>query len=579
MKRRNYIRYAGLGISGIAGCSGSQTGGETQASTEQSGLLPPDRIRQNKLRTFLDFLENDLRYDVEVKTLIIIENQGLLGPDHIVKLEYITTQQDVPDFQAEQAAIAMGYKIMVNFDNWDVGRLDVRTYDSKQAARRRKPAVTWSVESEWVEDYVEGTISREQFIENVLLSVGRTESTPNYESSLPTETDGQRSTFQESPTDADADVSTDQDTVTEQDTDTPTETKEQADIPSIDWTRQYQDSLIQSAITTKDGGYLLAGFTRSSDRGDLGLLIKTNSNGIRRWRKHYGGDEQDRIHSVVQTMDGGYAFAGETMSAGPPQQNAWLVKVDAHGNTVWEATFGGDKADWGYDLIQTKAGNYLVVGTTNSFDSAKQGWLIETDTSGAEISSWTYGGERSQSAQALVSTGDGGLAFAGKTLPDDPVNGNQGWLVKLDQGKSEMWSQALGGSEDDFLLDVIQTSDGGFALAGTTRSDNTGGRNAWLVKTGASGVEQWSKNFGGDSQDRGYSVREFKQGGFLLSGQTMSFGQHARNAWLISLDSEGNKRWRNTYGNQVGNNFPEIIDVKDTSIVVAGSSGLLRLIR
>lgn len=235
-------------------------------------------------------------------------------------------------------------------------------------------------------------------------------------------------------------------------------------------------------IQTSDRGYIIGG---SIDKS--GFLIKTDASGRVEWNRTYGEpDKNNSFSSVIQTMDGGYAAAG---TAEFNDTSAfWLVKTDGNGNALWSKTYGsGDNQ--ANSAVQTTDGGYVLAGNTRSYgEGASDAWLVKTDSHGIMLWNRTYGGAglvtlRSGAGDVLVSsdgagydfaysliqTSDGGLAFAGKTLM--PNNYALAWLVKMDAAGNVEWNQTYpnrqmgGGGWSANCL--IETSDGGFALAGS----------------------------------------------------------------------------------------------------------------
>jgi hypothetical protein len=111
-------------------------------------------------------------------------------------------------------------------------------------------------------------------------------------------------------------------------------------------------------------------------------LVKTDASGNTQWNHTYGGTNDDYAFAMVQTSDGGYALAGETLSFGT-NAHSWLVKTDASGNMQWNKTYGGTNDDWAMALIQASDGGYALAGWTHSFGAGQEDfWLVKTDSSG-----------------------------------------------------------------------------------------------------------------------------------------------------------------------------------------------------
>ena len=159
---------------------------------------------------------------------------------------------------------------------------------------------------------------------------------------------------------------------------------------------------------------------------------------------------------------------------------------------------------------------------------------------GASSGMWnqTYGGASFDGAYALVETSDGGFALTGST--DSFGAGNADfWLVKTDASGNMEWNQTYGGAENDGAYALVETSDGGFALTGFTDSFGAGDVDFWLVKTDGSGNVEWNQTYGGASFDGAYALVETSDGGFALTGETDSFGAGDTDFWLVKTDENG----------------------------------------
>ncbi|HEX5316487.1 MAG TPA: T9SS C-terminal target domain-containing protein, partial [Candidatus Kapabacteria bacterium] len=174
-----------------------------------------------------------------------------------------------------------------------------------------------------------------------------------------------------------------------------------------------------------------------------------------------------------------------------------------------------------------------------------------------------FGGTKGDECNAMVRTLDNGFALAGSaTSTDGDVSGNHGasdaWLVKLDSNGEIQWQKCFGGTADEEFRSIIQTTDGGFAMAGRTSSTdgqvsgNHGNYDGWVVKVDNTGAIQWQKCLGGSSGDEIFSIIQTSDGGFAVCGQTNSTdgdvsGSHGANnsdAWVVKLDDAGNIQWK-----------------------------------
>lgn len=162
----------------------------------------------------------------------------------------------------------------------------------------------------------------------------------------------------------------------------------------------------------------------------------------------------------------------------------------------------------------------------------------------------TYGGAGGDDAHCVIQTADGGYALAGRTQSYGA--GDNFWLVKTDSSGNVQWNKTYGSGQ---ATSVIQTTDGGYAVAGWGDYDGDG----WLVKTDANGTMQWKRTYGGSYLDMTVKVIQKTDGSYALTGLTYSFGSGSPDAWLVKTDAGGIMQWNRTYG---GGNY----DVAETMV-------------
>ena len=342
-----------------------------------------------------------------------------------------------------------------------------------------------------------------------------------------------------------------------------------------DWSQTYGgsgDDFAYSVIQTKDGGYALAGFTDSSGSGGFDFyLVKTDSAGNMNWSQTYGGSGDDEAYSVIQTSDGGYALAGYTSSSGAGYYDFYLVKTDSAGNMQWSKTYGGAGDDEARSLIQTSDGGYALAGWTDSFGGGGYDfYLVKTDSAGKLNWSRAYGTAGDNQAYSVIQTSDGGYALAGYT--DSSGNGgNDFYLVKTDAAGNMQWNMTYGGIGDDEAYSLIQTGDGSYALAGYTSSSSVGVYNFWLVKTNSTGGMQWSQTYGLPGDSEAYAlVQNTTDEGYALGGFTDASGAGGYDVWLVKTDSLDGVQWSQTYGGSSDDFAYSLIQTSDGGYALAG---------
>jgi hypothetical protein len=342
------------------------------------------------------------------------------------------------------------------------------------------------------------------------------------------------------------------------------------------WAKTYGgtgDDFGWSVIQTVDGGYAIVGYAGSYGAGNYdAYLVKTDANGNMLWNKTYGGAADDRTYSVIQTSDGGYALAGYTGSYGAGGYDVWLIKTDANGNAQWNRTYGGKDYDYAWSMIQTSDGSYAIAGYTGSGVSSYDVYFVKTDANGNMQWNKTYGGMSYDWAYCVIETNDGGYAIAGYTSSFTVSPSTEVYLVKTDPSGSMQWSKAYG-VPASFAESVVQTVDGGYAIAGDTYFLGAGSNDAYLIRTDNTGSMQWSKTFGGTGRDQGWSVIQTVDGGYAIAGITDSFGAGNWDAYLVKTDASGNMLWNKTYGGTGDDRTYSVIQTSDGGYALAGYTG------
>ncbi len=243
------------------------------------------------------------------------------------------------------------------------------------------------------------------------------------------------------------------------------------------WNKTFKGVRSFSSVQqTSDGGYIVAGI----------MLIKTDANGNQQWNRAFR-NLSEYFYSVRQTSDGGYVLVGFTFS-NVTSGDALLIKIDASGNEQWNSTFGGIRDDSANSVEQTNDGGYILAGSTTSYGAGQNdAWLIKTDAKGNEMWNKTFGGMSYDYASSVQQTPDDGYILAGSTKSYGAIF--DAWLIKTNASGNMQWSKIIGGAKSDSANSVQPTRDGGYILAGSTASYGAGSVNAWLIKVGGEAVE------------------------------------------------------------------------------------------
>jgi len=284
------------------------------------------------------------------------------------------------------------------------------------------------------------------------------------------------------------------------------------------------------------------------------------------WTRTFGGSGNDYSWSVQQTTDNGFILVGRKYYNS--NYWIWMIKTDEYGNEEWNHSYG-DQNDYAYSVQQTTDGGFIIAGV--SWDSYDQDFLlIKTDENGIEEWSHTYGNTWASSyARSVQQTNDGGYIITGETdwygagLDDF-------WLIKTDENGIEEWNQTYGGSGWDQSRSVQQTTDGGYIVTGETDSFGVGSCNFWLIKTDANGIEEWNHTYGGSEENYALSVQQTTDGGYIMAGYTNSFGAGSYDFFLVKTDEYGIEEWNQTYGGSYDEIAYSVQQTSDYGYTLAG---------
>ncbi|MCX6291542.1 MAG: T9SS type A sorting domain-containing protein [Bacteroidetes bacterium] len=309
-----------------------------------------------------------------------------------------------------------------------------------------------------------------------------------------------------------------------------------------------------SVQQTADDGYIVSGTTfYNTIVWDL-YLIKTNSNGDLTWAKSYDALSYLENNLVEQTNDGGYIIGGFNYG------NLYFIRLNMSGDTLWAREYINYSLKYTTcnSIHQTPDSNYIIAGEIwDSGSIHSDVLLVKVNSAGDTLWTKVYGGIDRDEASSVQPTNDGGFIIAGYTKSFGADSADV-YLIKTNGNGDTLWTKAFGGVLDDFGNSVKQTNDHGYVIAGSTSSFGAGGSDVYLIKTDSIGNILWSKTYGGTADDIGYSVEQTADGGYVISGSTTSFGIYG--AYVIRTDHLGNLVWSKAIAGSDAKSVEQTID-------------------
>ncbi|WP_420571545.1 hypothetical protein [Kordia sp.] len=397
----------------------------------------------------------------------------------------------------------------------------------------------------------------------------------------------------------------------------------------IDWLKTLggtQEDTAQDITMTSDGGYAIVGYTKSID-GDITdhtseqndyWVMRLDADGNVLWSKTYGGTADDRGEAIKTTTDGGFIVTGYSRSSDEDVTinngfyDQWIVKLDAVGNISWEKSFGYSGSDQAFDIIQTSDGGYFTTGflditasgglgsvgrpgpTNSDGIIAKHGvgeyWCHKLDASGNITWSRYFGGTNNDRSYSTLETNDNNFIIAGSSESDDfDITDSQGsydfWVVKLSNTGDLIWQQSYGGSGIDIGYDIAKTNDGNYIVVGDTRSSDgdvsnlKGSADFWIIKINdTDGSLIWERTYGGTDFESARAITPLQDGGFAVVGSAKSnnvdvnsnYGQN--DFWVVKITDTGNLTWEKNFGGSQLDIAYGIIETTDEKLVIAGNT-------
>lgn len=278
------------------------------------------------------------------------------------------------------------------------------------------------------------------------------------------------------------------------------------------------------------------------------LSAKSSSELKKIWQKPFGGSEDDRAYAVTATNDGGCAVAGQTRSMGNGKTDVLILKMDKEGTIEWKKVFGKERKDSAEAIVETSDGFIVAAGTSKSYNENGNYdiYVVKLDQKGKTIWQKTFGGVGKDYTRAMVRTDDGGVVIAG-TTKSYGKGSYDFYVTRLNKDGNKVWSNTYGGEDLDSAYGIDATRDGGFIVVGETESYGAGNSDFYIVKLDKNGKEEWTQVYGEKKADALYAVKELNDG-YALAGETRSYGSHKRDLNVMKIDKSGKLLFHKLFG-------------------------------
>jgi hypothetical protein len=320
------------------------------------------------------------------------------------------------------------------------------------------------------------------------------------------------------------------------------------------------DDRAYAALAVSDG-FLIVGSSASFGSQTVPWVLKLDSSGTMIWNQTYPQTDSAEFRCVLSLPDG-FLLVGNELSE---NSNGLIVKINSQGVIQWNTTISSGVSSKLWSAVSTQDGfalaGFVINGDHNNF------WAATINQTGGLVWSKTYGGTVDCTGRAIAVGNDGSLVIAGYASTAD--NDYDFLAVKIDASGNMLWNKTYGGTESDKAY-AITSDAGNFVIAGDTRSKGAGDCDAWIVKIDSSGNLVWDKTVGDTAFDEATCITEASDGGYLVGGWTISYGNGQRDFWLFKLSSVGELSWSATVGRSDYEEAYAVIQTGENQFVMAG---------
>ena len=299
-------------------------------------------------------------------------------------------------------------------------------------------------------------------------------------------------------------------------------------------------------------------------------LAPTPAQATSYWSETYGGPGgYEQVLNLRQMPDNSIIVAGTTDSFGTMTGDAWWILLDADGAVLDERVHGNSLPGAAAAVALDADGGMAVVGAhTLDIFSDRDAWAHHVDAAGNIDWAVNFDAPGMHAFYAVAPAGDGGYIASGSTAESD-MPPFSAWAVKLDGNGGVTWQKRYHGGLAEHANFVVQTQDGGYAIAGWTTSSGAGMTDVWLLKIDGNGLIQWQRTYGGFDQEEATGLIQTADGGFALSAVTHTWTAAGMAAWVLRLDAGGDLLWHAVF-EDAWSDFRGIVQTADGNLLATG---------
>lgn len=334
-----------------------------------------------------------------------------------------------------------------------------------------------------------------------------------------------------------------------------------------------------SLIINTDGNYIIAGGRSGTFSSDQFFTYELKANGDTIWFSHYGTEQREHANQIIQTLDGGYAMVGYSAEFLDAYSSIYFLKVTNTGEVSWSKLIGGAGHENATGIVQTNSGEYYIGGSSQHNSNGLFDFLLaKTNMNGDTIWTKKYGGLLNDEVTSMRQTSDGNLILCGYTesYMQDSIDM---YVVKVNPNGDTLWTKHFGGPLEEVASSIRETSDGGYIVTGNSQSFGIANDNMYVVKLNAIGDTMWTKTYGQPNRySRGSDIIETNDGGYAITGLIKTPSSNGGfDLYVVKIDVSGNVEWEKEFKIEPSNNLytssygRSILQTEDGGFAISGS--------
>ena len=341
----------------------------------------------------------------------------------------------------------------------------------------------------------------------------------------------------------------------------------------LDWAHIYGGDARDEAFSiteNSNGDLVLAGYTKKEEKHLW--IISIDENGKPLWGKTFKARPISEARSIIITSDSNMVAAGYSVREFLTEREVWVLKISPEGKLIWDKTFGGDGDECAYSIIETSDKGLAFAGfSSTNEDFQDDAWIMKLDANGNKVWEHSYGAGYKDYAYDIIETSDKALTFCGYQS-----RRNQSymafWIAKTDSAGNDIWDNAYSFNKWDAATTLIEGLDGYIYAAGYTRAGGVIDYDVAIVKINQEGKLIWKKTLNWGRWDQATSITTTYDNGIVISGFTRSGKEMSSDFAVTKIDTAGNVLWENIFARKSLDYPNSVIETRDNGLAITGTT-------